>query len=386
MIKNTADYEESEKIAIDAGKDALAKAPWLKYRVVKHTEGFFAELRYNNEVYPNHYSVHCVDGVGTKLFLAAWSGSYRKAAIDGVAMNANDMATLMRAMPDSINIYNACQTGVEKKHMGEIMEGFVEALEKISDPNAEFDVNIGKIETASLDEMISLGIPDRGLDFGIVMTGFIRKEHVPKLDPKPGHYIVGVSSTGMHSNGYTSARHVLLHPVVEPRAEWKNQYTGDLYLGSKPPVLEGKTVLEAMQEPTALYMAEAILNGRYFDNPDIYGVNITGNGLHNFNRAGHDVKFVIDHPMPLLPIHKLLIEKSGWDPHKSYVKQNNGMGFAYITPTLDIAENIVDFINRRGDNTAQVVGEVAAGNGEPITMLTKPYEGKEPLYFKGYAK
>ena len=378
MAKDTADYEASEEIAITSGKKALERAPWLFNRVDPRSKGFFTELRINNIVHPRYLSVHCVDGNGTKLFLSAWSDNYRLAPIDGVAMNANDKATIIHAFPSELSIYMACQTEVEETKMGEIMNGFVDAAERIRIPNAPWDLNIGKMETASLDEMISLGLAGKGVDFGIVMNGYIAKDKVPNLNPKPGHIIVGVSSTGLHSNGYTGARHVVFTSDVEPREEWKGQYKGRFTFDDRPSVLEGQTVLESMQTPTALYLVEAALIGQQFDNREIYGVNITGNGLHNFNRVGKDVAFEITDPLPLLPIHKLLIEESGWDPRKAYTKQNGGMGFAYIFPTIDMAEKGVDLINSRGENTAKIVGEVrelAKGETELRTTMHRPYQG-----------
>lgn len=50
---------------------------------------------------------------------------------------------------------------------------------------------INRIETASLDEMISLGIKDKGWDVGIVMTGYISKDKVSNLNPQPENIIVG---------------------------------------------------------------------------------------------------------------------------------------------------------------------------------------------------
>jgi len=385
QIKDTAEYEESEKIAIASGKKALERAPWLFNRKVFGTGGFFVELRENDKVHPQHYSVHCVDGNGTKLFLSPWSGNYRKAPIDGVAMDANDMATILRAFPDTLNLYMACQTGVEEQHMEEIMNGFVDAAEMIRIPDAPWDLNFGKLETASLDEMISLGVPNKGFDFGIVLTGFIRKTRVPVLKPQPGDCIVGMASTGAHSNGYTGARHEFFTSEVEYRDEWKSQYKGRFHFDDKPDVLEGKTVLEALQVPTALYLVEAALIGKKYSNNDIYGVNITGNGLYNFNRAGENVSFEITNPLPLLPIHKFLIQESGWTPEQAYTKQNMGMGFAFIAPSIKSAEEIVDLINKRGENKAQIVGEVAESNEKELkTTLHKPYEGG-PIDFVGYS-
>ncbi len=377
------EYEISEKIAIESGKKALNKAPWLYNRRNDKAKGFFVELRDNERVHPGYCSVHCVDGNGTKLYLSAWSDNYKLAPIDSIAMNANDMATILYAFPSEVDIYMACQTQIEEEKMEEIMNGFVYALEKIRIPDAPWDINMGKIETASLDEMISLGVKGKGVDFGIVMTGYVDKDKIPNLNPKPGNIIVGVSSTGLHSNGYTEARHALLTPDVEPREEWKTQYRGRFSLDSKPEILEGKTVLEALQTPTALYLVEAAMVGKEFDNRDIYGVNITGNGLHNFNRVGQDVSFEITDPMEELPIHKLLSQESKWNPKQAYTKQNMGMGFAYIVPDIETAEEVVDLISRRGEHKAKIVGEVEKSYEEYLKTILN-YKG-EKLEFVGYS-
>lgn len=377
------EYEKSEEIAIQAGKAALSKSPWLFNRAAGK-RGFFVELRENKEVHPDYYSVHCVDGVGTKLFLAPWSNDFVSPSIDGVMMNSNDMATIMHALPDTVNIYLAVQRGVEEQHMGEIMEGIRQGLERIR-VTFPFNVNIGKLETASLDEMIGLGVQNKGYDIGIALNGFIRKNRVPNLDPKPGQVILGLPSTGLHSNGYTGARHVLLTPDVEYRDEFKPQYRGRFSLNDRPDVLEGMTVLEALQIPTASYFLSSFFIAQEFrNNRDIYGVNITGNGLHNFNRAGAQVSFEITDPLPLLPIHKLLIQESKWDAETSYKKQNNGMGFAYIGDR-DVMEASQKVLEKRGIKS-EIVGEVRASDSkELVTRLHKPYEGKGPLEFRGYS-
>jgi len=385
MKKDTADYEESEKIAIESGKKAIARTPWLLNRTHPAASGFFFELKKNDVVHPGYFAIHCVDGVGTKLFLSAWSGNYGLQPIDGIAMNANDMATAIHAYPDAIDLYFAVQTEIEERHMGDIMEGFVDGLNQIKIPNAPWDINIGKIETASLDEMISLGIPNKGWDVGVVMTGYIGKDKVPNLDPKPGHKIVGVTASGLHSNGYTGARHILFGPEVEYRDEWKSQYKGIHNFNDMPAILKGKTVLEAIQVPTALYLVEASLIGQEFDNRDIYGINITGNGLHNFNRVGQGVSFEITDPLEPLPIHSFLVHESGWTPRQAYTKQNMGIGFAYIAPDQETAEGIVDLINARGENRAAIVGEVKESKEQELrTTLHKPYKGST-LDFVGYS-
>jgi phosphoribosylformylglycinamidine cyclo-ligase len=219
---------------------------------------------------------------------------------------------------------------------------------------------------------------------GVAMLGYIPRNKVPLLTPRPGHIIVGVASSGAHSNGYTEARHVLLTPEVEYRQEWKSRYRGRFGLDHRPGILAGLTVLEALQTPTFIYLAESVVIGRHLDHRDIYGVNITGGGLTNFNRAGQGASFEITDPLDPLPIHRLLIAESGWSPRQAYRKQNMGMGFAYIAPTLKMAEEMVKLIAERGEHRAQIIGEVRTHEGGQLrTVLHKPYEGP-PVEFVGY--
>ncbi|MFH1316854.1 MAG: hypothetical protein ABII01_05010 [Candidatus Woesearchaeota archaeon] len=384
--RDTADYEASEAAAIASGKRAFERASWLFDRRNDRTNGFFVELR-DDPINPDFSEAHGVDGNGTKLFLSAWAHDYRSCAIDGIAMNANDLATVLNVFPKVIDIYLACQTHVEQDHMGEIMNGFVDALEMIKIPFAPWNLNIGKLETASLDEMISLGIQGHGVDFGIVMSGLIRKDRIPNLDPQPGQYIVGVTSSGLHSNGYTGARHALFvnSPKLEPRAEWQSQYHGKYMPNDTHPILEGKTILEAMAVPTALYLVEAAIIGQQFDTREIYGVNITGNGLHNFNRVGKDVAFEITDPLDPHPIHQLLAQESGWTPEQAYTKQNMGMGFAYVVPDLDTTEAVVRLINDRGENQASIVGQVRENSGPELKTILHYPDERKPLEFIGYS-
>src|SRR3989338_6940497 len=116
MVEDTANYEKIEEIAISDGKAALSTAPWLFNRRAGRGGGF-VELRENDRVHPNHYSAHCVDGVGSKLFLGPWSGFYGTFMQDGIGMVANDLAPLLNAYLDTVDVYLACQKGIEEKHM-----------------------------------------------------------------------------------------------------------------------------------------------------------------------------------------------------------------------------------------------------------------------------
>ena len=106
--------------------------------------------------------------------------------------------------------------------------------------------------------------------------------------------------------------------------------------------------------------------------------------MHNFNRVGENVRFEITRPMPMLPIHMLVMQESGWDLKTAYTKQNNGMGFAYLFPDRVMGEEAVDMINERGEHRAQIVGEVARHKGKDlVTRLHLP--GEKPIEFVGYS-
>ena len=207
---------------------------------------------------------------------------------------------------------------------------------------------------------------------------------MPNLKPRPGNFIVGVSSTGLHSNAYTDARHIFFTQDVEYRDEWKSQYHGKFNLNDKPKILQGKSVLEAVKVPTASYFAESRAIGNALDDRDIFGINITGWGFSNFNRAGENLSFEITDPLTPLPIHILLAQESGWSAEKMYKKQNMGMGFAYIAPSLRTAEKIIKIIESRGDHHAEVVGRVVYNpEGGLKTVIPKTYS-REPVTIRGY--
>jgi len=66
-----------------------------------------------------------------------------------------------------------------------------------------------------------------------------------------------------------------------------------------------------------------------------------------------------------------LMQESGWNIPTAYRKQNMGMGFAYIVPSIQVADGVASRINARGEHTAKIVGEVVAHDGELTTRLHK---------------
>ncbi len=366
----TEHYEQREAKAVADGRSSMSRR--FSSRSVGRG-GLFAELRENDLVHPEHYMVLTNDGAGTKITLCPWMGRFDTIGTDIIAMNANDFAPFGLAFPDSVNLYFAVQSKIEEEKMGDVMRGIDSALQQCVMEDVPFTINYGKLETASLDEMLSSTHQGYGFDIGCSMTGFIRKGDVPSFRPRPGNIIVGLASTGLHSNGYTAARHVLLKPDIEPREMWKGEYTGRFDLDDTVPDSQ-ETVGEALLNPTAIYLRTMWKIAGLV--PASFGVNITGYGLKNFNRFGDGVSYRIDDPMEPLPVHRLVMEESGYDVRTAWTKLNMGMGFAVIVPDSWAAEETLNIARSEGHD-AKIVGVVDEYDGKgSVTLLnTKGLEG-----------
>jgi len=375
-MTGSEDYEQRESRAVHAGKSQMSPE-FSDRRVGKG--GLFAEVRENKSVYPKHYMLLATDGVGSKLFLSQWLDDYKTIGHDLVAMNINDLATFGKVIPDAINVYFAVQSKVEEEKMGDIVKGIDDALERCIIPGSKFNINYGKFETASLDEMISGPVPGYGFDVAATATAFIEKKRMPDFDPKPGDVIVGFGSEGLQSNGYTAARHVLLDQEVEPREEFREQYTGRFGLDDRIPGSD-ITVGKALIRPTEIFLRAMY---RIADSiRGAYGVNITGYGLKNFNRFGKRVRYALTLPFEPRPIHKLLMDEGKYAPEEAWTKWNMGMGFAVIVKDHDAARAACSIAEEEG-HTAKVVGKVIESDcEEPSVILYLPDEASK--YCRNY--
>ena len=121
-----------------------------------------------------------------------------------------------------------------------------------------------------------------GTAFGTVALDAI----VTGAEAQPGDAIVGLPSSGLHSNGYTLARRALLEE-------------GGLGLDDRPALLEGRSVADALLEPTVIYV-RAVLDLLRSDIA-VHGLaHITGGGLRNLLRLGGErLGFAIEEPLPV---------------------------------------------------------------------------------------
>ena len=248
-------YQKTESEALEQIKKAIPDS--MKENLVKKSKGLFAEL-FESKIFPNHYLACSIDGIGTKLLIAAALDKYDTVGIDLVAMCANDLATLGNVQPFLFMDYLAVQEKVELK-AGDIIRGIVKGLEMCDTAGIfrnDVKINFGKGETASIGEMLDSFKEGYGFDLAAAMIGFVPKNFRQK-EIVAGDKIIALRSSGLHSNGYTDARKFLLRGDFETRKSNKAFYRGKFSLNDKLDAIdgkEGKTIGEVLLEPTRIYV------------------------------------------------------------------------------------------------------------------------------------
>lgn len=250
----------------------------------------------------------CTDGVGTKMRIADDLKNWSTVGIDCMAMNVNDMY-VMNIEPVAFVDYIATE-GINKDQMVQIGIGLNEGAKLAN-------LNIVGGETATLKGMIN------GLDLAGTCLGVQKKSAVVTGEKvAPGDVIIGVPSSGVHSNGYTLARKI---------AEENGGY--DVKLPS------GKTLGESLLTPTRIY-SEVL---EVCKEIDVHGMcHVTGGGLLNFLRIS-ECGFSFENPMPVPEVLQWIAEKGSLSINELYRTFNMGMGFAFIVDEKD-ADKLISLV------------------------------------------
>jgi phosphoribosylformylglycinamidine cyclo-ligase len=139
-------------------------------------------------------------------------------------------------------------------------------------------------------------------------------------DCVPGDALIGLPSSGLHSNGYSLARRAL-----EP-----------LGLDACPAALAGATVADALLEPTVIYV-RAVLSLIRSEAIDVHGLaHITGGGLLNLLRLNDRVGFAIEDPLPVPPVFGLVQELESVSEAEMWEVFNMGCGFCVACPEAHV--------------------------------------------------
>jgi len=234
------------------------------------------------------------DGVGSKVLIANAISKWDTVGIDCIAMNVNDLYAI-GAEPIAFVDYLAVEK-VDPERAAQIAVGLARGAE-IS------NMTIVGGETASLPEII------RGFDLAGTAIGVVDKDKVVTGEKiREGDVLVGVPSSGLHSNGYTLARRII--------AESKYTYFDAIPGGDK-------SIGEELLTPTRIYPEIVELVKKC----DVHGLaHITGSGLLKLRRIS-GLGFEITDPLEPQPVFRFLQEQGNVDDEEMYRTFNMGMGF-----------------------------------------------------------
>ena len=267
------------------------------------------------------------DGVGTKLVLAERMGRWDTVGIDCVAMNVNDVICV-GAEPLAMLDYIAVPA---------------------ADPDVLRAVGVGLRRGAELagieipgGELAQLGEIVTGLDLVGTSVGLVDLEAVVTGSRiQPGDAVIGLPSSGLHSNGYTLARSAL----------------GDVPLGDDR---LGRPLGDVLLEPTEIYV-RAVLD-LLRSGADVRGLaHLTSGGLDNLLRLEAEVGYEIDEPLPVPPVFELIAEQGGVDEAEMYEVFNMGCGFACVVGAGD--EDAALSVLRSHYPAAQRIGRATESGG-----------------------
>ncbi|MGZ4176420.1 MAG: phosphoribosylformylglycinamidine cyclo-ligase [Solirubrobacteraceae bacterium] len=304
---------------------------------------------------PNLGVALATDSVGSKVIVAEQAGRFSTIGIDCVAMNVNDLICV-GAEPLALLDYLAVESA-DPALLAELAEGLRAGAE-------DAGVEIPGGEVCQLPEVIRGHPSPYGFDlvgsaFGTVALDAI----VDGTACAPGDALIGLPASGVHSNGLTLARRVLLEDA-------------GLTMDSRPPELGGASVAAVLLEPTVIYV-RAILALLRSDIP-VHGLaHITGAGLLNLLRLGNDparpVGFEITEPLPVLPVFSLIAELGEIPPAEMWEVFNMGCGFCAVVPAAD-APRAAQLLSARHPGTA-VIGRVTNAGGR-VTVPGLGIEGE----------
>ncbi|MEF2954057.1 MAG: phosphoribosylformylglycinamidine cyclo-ligase [Blautia sp.] len=274
------------------------------------------------------------DGCGTKVKLAFLMDKHDTIGIDAVAMCVNDIACA-GGEPLFFLDYIACGKNYPEK-IAEIVKGVAEGC-------LQSDAALIGGETAEHPGLM----PEEEYDLAGFAVGVAeRKDMITGEDLKEGDVLIGMASSGVHSNGFS-----LVRKVFEMTSESLNTYYDEL----------GKTLGEALLAPTRIYV-KALKSVKNAGVKVKACSHVTGGGFYeNIPRMLKDgVCAIIEKDSyPIPPIFTLMAEKGNIEETMMYNTFNMGLGMVVAVDAADV-EKTMEAIKAAGD-TPYVVGKIVAG-------------------------
>ncbi len=320
-------------------------------RVISQHGGFAGLFRldYDERLFKRNYKepvlVACTDGVGTKVKLAAELKAYKTIGIDCVAMNVNDLIVQGAEPLFFLDYLGLNKTDPELT--AELIKGIARGCEMS-------DCALLGGECAEMPDIYQAGDFDMaGFCVGVVELS----RAVDPMRVQKGDVIIGLTSDGIHSNGYTLVREIIDHAQLD--------------LTSKPKQLAKQgsklTLGQAIIQPTRIYVRPIMrLLNRYRVKRVISGMaHITGGGLPgNVNRIlSSNIDAKIDaSTWTVPPLFDLLQAAGNVDRDEMYRVFNMGIGYVLVVRPA-FAQSVTNQLKRYGEQPI-VIGEIVAGSGQ----------------------
>jgi phosphoribosylformylglycinamidine cyclo-ligase len=295
-----------------------------------------------------------IEGVGTKVLVAQLAERFDTIGIDGVAVAVNDV---IRSGATPLAVADNIHAQVSDPHLiSELMKGIVKGATE-----AECVVPSGEI--GDVAELIRGLTGGKGFDLVFASVGMVDKEKVISgRGIKPGDSIVGMRSSGLHSNGISLARRVLFK-------QWGGKYEAD----AVPDGLDREVVDEVL-EPTTIYVKPVL---KAIEEIEVKAaVHVTGDAYMKFNKLKEfsgDIGFEFNNfkPQPVFSlIQNTAADMGGTITDEEMFKTfNMGWGFALIVDKKD-GERTIDVLEKTGTQ-AEEIGYVTRAEGVKILYKNK---------------
>ncbi len=279
------------------------------------------------------------DGVGTKVLVAQLMNKFDTIGIDCVAMNVNDIICV-GAQPVGFIDYIALRQPNESL-LQEIAKGLVEGAR-------QSQMAIVGGETAILPDIIAG--EENAFDLAGMVMGVVKGKPVLGSAIKQGDVILGIESSGLHSNGYSLARKVLLSKyAVDDNADHLVQTVGEELL--IPTKIYVKPVMEILKKKIAVHGF----------------ANVTGGSFTKLPRLNAKVRYNLDALPAPVGIFKQIQVDGRIDSKEMYRTFNMGIGFCVITPKRSVDE--ITSIFAKYKMRCKAIGRIEKGRGEVAAFI-----------------
>jgi phosphoribosylformylglycinamidine cyclo-ligase len=319
----------------ETGVDTAEADAGLK-NIIKRVEGTWPKQGMGRVLLPIGYFANviemdgvglalCTDGVGSKTIVATMMGKFDTIGIDCVAMNVNDMICV-GARPLSMVDYIAIDQA-DAAMLDAVGAGLCEGARMA-------DISISGGETSQLKEIVT-GFDLVGMAVGrVALDKIISGKHVAE-----GDVVIGVQSSGVHSNGLTLAR--------------KAFFGGNRYAIDHKFDELAAPIGEELLRPTDIYVRDAMEILERVKGVKAL-INITSDGLLNLARVEAKMGFEIDRLIEPHPIFSLIQRFAGVEDSEMFEVFNMGIGFCYVVAP-DAAALTIQILESHG-RKAQAIG------------------------------